>query len=205
MLKTFRVKNLPSIKNHKKLPPVNYTEKKLIHNELPLSTNQRNFITETEFSNKISDICENYISISINKSTSKVFQYMLNFKNLLKWNSFIYQIGFSQNNSDIIIHSNFPFRHLPSLELTIPLKIIQKLDDQYFEFQNSSNFGMPICGRVSFISDNVNESTKLSIYLKYPLPLALKKTNINSEYFSLIIQEIITCNAQILKKCLENK
>mmetsp|Transcript_1926 Transcript_1926/g.2373 ORF Transcript_1926/g.2373 Transcript_1926/m.2373 type:complete len:205 (+) Transcript_1926:2273-2887(+) len=203
MLKTFPVKNIYLITKHKRTLSVKYTRKKLIHNELPMSNNQKNFISNTDFSNKISDICENYISISINKPVINVFQYMLNFTNLVYWNSFIYQIGISKDNSNALIHSNFSFRNLPSLECVIPIKVIHKKDNQYFEFQNSSNFGMPICGRVFFKNDKVNHGTKLSIYLKYPLPLALKKININAEYFSLIMQEIITCNVQILKLCLE--
>jgi len=82
-------------------------------------------------------------------------------------------------------------------EIVIPIKPIFFLQNKVIEFQNCTSIGAPFCSRIFFT--RVEKTTNITIYIRYPLPESIKNQNISAESFSIIMQEILMKNSEVLK------
>ena len=65
-----------------------------IKNNIPNPILDHSSVIFYNFSQKNDSICENFFKISLNSKIDNCYQYFLNFKNLIEWNYFIYQVYF---------------------------------------------------------------------------------------------------------------
>ncbi|AIB09990.1 hypothetical protein M951_chr386 (nucleomorph) [Lotharella oceanica] len=164
-----------------------------IKNNIPNPILDHSSIIFYNFSQKNDNICENFFKISLDSKLNNCYRYLFNFKNLIEWNYFIYQIIENLDKRVSILHVYLNLKNYQIIELLLPITIVNYEKNKYIEFQNITKFGMPMCGRLYFTENNSN--TDIHLYIKYPLPYYFEEMKISSEHFSLIIQELF-------EKCL---
>nr|BAS01615.1 hypothetical protein [Lotharella vacuolata] len=174
-----------------------------IKNNIPNPLLDNNSVIFYKFSQKNSNICENFFKISLKSKINNCFSYLLNLKNLIQWNYFIYQILENSNKEMFILHLYLNLKNYHIIELLLPMTIVCYEKNKFIEFQNIEKFGMPICGRLYFTKQNKN--TNIHIYIKYPLPYYFEEMKISAEHFALIIHEMLEKNIYKLIEILEKK
>lgn len=174
-------------------------------NNLPNPIMNYNSILFYNFSQKNENICENILKISINNRIEKCFAYLLDFKKLLEWNYFIYRVLENHDKNTYIFHVYMDLKNYQIIELLVPVTVVSYKNNQYIEFQNNTEFGMPLCGRVYFDSTRDGVNTDICIYIKYPLPYYFEEMKINAGQFSLMIQEVLNKSSLKLIQNLETQ
>ena len=69
-----------------------FNNKKLLKNELPNPYRGYSSVLYFDFTNNFNDVCENVFNIKVNCEISKCYMYLADASNILKWNSYIYQV-----------------------------------------------------------------------------------------------------------------
>mmetsp|Transcript_28071 Transcript_28071/g.38969 ORF Transcript_28071/g.38969 Transcript_28071/m.38969 type:complete len:209 (+) Transcript_28071:2452-3078(+) len=204
MLKNIRLAYLRSSSISVFNKKIIFFSKYLITDEIPTPLYGYSPTLGDKFSTRRDDICENIFKFQLDQNVETCFNYLLKVENLLFWNSFIFQIFRMGSRSDFLFHIFLKSSYIPPMEIITPFRIVTSSTNEFFEFQNVSKLGMPFCGRVHFQSSNSDKRTKVTVYIRYPLPLSLKKLNINSDSYALIIQELVNSNLQYLSVLIKN-
>lgn len=177
--------------------------KNIFKNELPCPLRGYTSMIYYNFSVDIGDVCENFYELIVDSSVDKCFTFLEDQSNLILWNPFIYQI-FNKNSSFSIIHCFLRIGKLPTAELIVPNKWVFIRKNELIEFQNSTKCGVPFCGRIFFMKQSSSNKTKISFFIRFPLPNYAKELKISSSCYSLMIQEIFKKNTSLLKNKIEN-